>query len=376
VIVLDCCASGMFKGGDIGAPLAGPGRYIVSSTRGSALANDAAVPTGTSLFTEYLVTGLLGEAKDSNHDGYVDLREIYDYVRTRLAATTKQVPHCRFDGDAEVTLARRRVAGETPVLGKVPSEPLRAGPVFALSENVITLRDVDPDERLHDEVVEIYPLSDAELECTVETSGNWLMAELRGNRVVIHLRPVEGPNRSKIMIRDRRSGTVQALRVEAYVRRRAAFSPPRAAETQTKGSAAPPPRYPPGPPVTEPRPADRATTVPTQSPTPPSRGTARIPPSAAPGGPPTPAWKPGPSRTGNRQAVAAFVIALGALLTALWIVGAALAVVALTVARQAQQTNRSTGSSDGAGLITAARVLSGIAIAIAVTILIVVVFNS
>jgi hypothetical protein len=70
------------------------------------------------------------------------------------------------------------------------------------------------------------------------------------------------------------------------------------------------------------------------------------------------------------------LIALAASLTALWIVGAALAVVALTFARQAQRTNMSTGSSDGAGLITAARVLSGIAIAIAAAILIIIVFNS
>jgi hypothetical protein len=98
------------------------------------LANDGATPTGTSLFTEYLVTGLLGEAEDRNGDGYVDLREIYDYVRNRLATTTEQVPHSRFDGDAEVTLARRRSA---PALSKVSRSPHRADPAFALSENVI-----------------------------------------------------------------------------------------------------------------------------------------------------------------------------------------------------------------------------------------------
>ena len=69
VIILDCCSSGMFKGGDVAAPLAGPGRYVVSSTRGAALANDAAVVTGTSLFTEHLVTGLLGAADDRDGDG-------------------------------------------------------------------------------------------------------------------------------------------------------------------------------------------------------------------------------------------------------------------------------------------------------------------
>ncbi len=117
VIILDCCSSGMFKGGPAAVPLAGPGRYVVSSTRGPALANDATTPTGTSLFTEHLVNGLLGAAEDRDGDGYLDLREIYDYVRVRLTETSKQVPHCRFDGDAAVVLARlpgAKAAHDTP----------------------------------------------------------------------------------------------------------------------------------------------------------------------------------------------------------------------------------------------------------------------
>ena len=118
VIVLDCCSSGMFKGGPVGAQMAGPGRYIVSSTRGAALANDAAAATGTSLFTEHLVEGLLGAAPDTNDDGYIDLREIYDYVRSCLVETTKQVPHCRFDGDAALSLAKVR---NLPQVARAPS---------------------------------------------------------------------------------------------------------------------------------------------------------------------------------------------------------------------------------------------------------------
>jgi hypothetical protein len=240
VIVLDCCGSGMFKGGDIGLQLAGPGRYVVSSTRGSALANDAATTTGTSLFTEYLVTGLLGEAEDHNGDGFVDLREIYDYVRAQLTSTTKQVPHCRFDGDAAVTLARRpALPPDPPPMSKVSRAGMRAEAPFALSENVITLHNVDPDERLGSEVVEIYPLGDAEIDCAVETDATWIRAEVRGERVVINLHPQEGSNRGKIMVRDRHSGTAQALRVEAYVNRRSgSTSPP--AGVPTKGGATAP----------------------------------------------------------------------------------------------------------------------------------------
>lgn len=194
VIFLDCCSSGMFKGGDVGTSLAGPGRYVVSSTRGSALANDAATPTGTSLFTEHLVSGLLGEARDVNDDGFVDLREIYDYVRQQLLETSKQVPHCRFDGDGTVPLARRRA----PAISKAPtSRPRSREPAFALSENAISLRDIEPHERLAPEFVEICQLGDEEIDCIAETQAEWLRAEVLDKWVVIHLQPQVGANRGR-----------------------------------------------------------------------------------------------------------------------------------------------------------------------------------
>jgi beta-lactam-binding protein with PASTA domain len=216
VIILDCCSSGMFKGGDVGIPLAGPGRYVMSSTRGSALANDAAIATGTSLFTEHLVVGLLGGAEDRDGDGYLNLGEIYDYVRTKLTATTKQIPHSRFDGDASVVLARRP---DTSGAKDGPPHPARPGdPTFVLSENVITLYDVDPGERLSPELVDIYPLGDKGVDCTAETDSLWLRAEVQGDRVVVELRPTSGHNRGKIVVRDRESGTTQVLRVHVVVR--------------------------------------------------------------------------------------------------------------------------------------------------------------
>ncbi|MBL7258429.1 caspase family protein [Paractinoplanes lichenicola] len=81
----------------------------------------------------------------------VDLREIFDYVRDTLTATSKQIPHCRFDGDASVKLARCAAA-------PAPRQPERTSePAFVLSEYAIVLRDVHLSERLAPEVVEIYP---------------------------------------------------------------------------------------------------------------------------------------------------------------------------------------------------------------------------
>jgi hypothetical protein len=217
VILLDCCSSGLFKGSGVGPQLAGPGRYIVSSTRGAALANDADTATGTSLFTEYLVKGMLGEATDSNHDGYIDLRDVYDYVRTRLSANTKQVPHSRFDGDADISLARVRVL---PQLTRVPPEakPRTSEPTFALAENVITLRDVEPDEQLSPEQIDLLTLTDDRVDLVATTKEAWLQPSIAEGQLTIQLHPRPGANRGKVTVRDTVSGTTQVLRVEVFIR--------------------------------------------------------------------------------------------------------------------------------------------------------------
>lgn len=300
VIILDCCSSGMFKGGDVSAPLAGPGRYVVSSTRGAALANDAAVPTGTSLFTEHLVTGLLGAAEDSDGDGYLDLREIFDYVRRKLTATTKQIPHCRFDGDAAVTLAKRPAA---PVPAAPAVAAARAGdPSFVLSENVITLRDVGPDERLTPEVIEIYPLTDAPVDCTAETADAWLSTEVSGGRLTIGLRPRPGPNRGKVVVRDRDSGTAQVVRIHVTVDRSSRPAPttdkPTTGESTTDGPTATVPR----------------------TPVPPTRVLARVPMPHAVADPVRPAQSGGGRRRKKWLVVAAAAVLLtaGAMVPLLW----------------------------------------------------------
>ena len=38
VIVLDCCYAGAFRGADLGGAVAGPGRYVLSSCRGTQVA--------------------------------------------------------------------------------------------------------------------------------------------------------------------------------------------------------------------------------------------------------------------------------------------------------------------------------------------------
>jgi hypothetical protein len=107
VIVLDCCYAGAFRGSDLGDAVAGPGRYVLTSCRGTQLANDATVENGTSFFTQHLVDGLLDAAADQDGDGYVTFSDLYAYVDRRLRETGKQIPQRRVDGDGDVRLAKR-----------------------------------------------------------------------------------------------------------------------------------------------------------------------------------------------------------------------------------------------------------------------------
>lgn len=113
VIVLDCCFSGAFRGSDLGDAVAGPGRYVMTSCRGTQLANDATAENSTSHFTQHLVNGLTGEAEDHDGDGYVTFSDLYAYVDRRLRETGKQIPQRRVQGDGDLPLARRerRAAG-------------------------------------------------------------------------------------------------------------------------------------------------------------------------------------------------------------------------------------------------------------------------
>ncbi len=134
VIVLDCCYAGAFRGGDFGDTVAGPGRYVLTSCRGTQLANDATVENGTSYFTQHLVDGLLGAAADRDRDGYVDFSDIYAYVDRRLRDDGKQIPQRRVDGDGDLRLAKRtRHSPDVPDAGTEPPETIRtihgSGPV-------------------------------------------------------------------------------------------------------------------------------------------------------------------------------------------------------------------------------------------------------
>jgi Caspase domain len=137
VIVLDCCYSGAFRGGELGNAVAGPGRYVLTSCRSTQLANDATAENSTSHFTQHLVDGLLGAAIDHDADGYVTFSDLYAYVDRRLRATGKQIPQQRVEGDGDLVLAKRPAPVPAPVQEQVAasfSGPAASGPAAEASD--------------------------------------------------------------------------------------------------------------------------------------------------------------------------------------------------------------------------------------------------
>jgi hypothetical protein len=126
IIVLDCCHAGAFRGADLGDTVAGPGRYVLTSCRGTQLANDATVENGTSFFTQHLVDGLVGAATDQDGDGYITFSDLYAYVDRQLRETGKQIPQRRVDGDGDVPLAKRPPPVPAQTSSAMPSAMLTA----------------------------------------------------------------------------------------------------------------------------------------------------------------------------------------------------------------------------------------------------------
>lgn len=103
MIILDCCNSGAFKSGMSPIPEAlwSTGRYVLTSSRARQLSYAALVPGQASVFTHYLVEGLLYAPSA----GHLTIDELDKYVHTRVTQTSKQIPQHKFSGGG--TLAGR-----------------------------------------------------------------------------------------------------------------------------------------------------------------------------------------------------------------------------------------------------------------------------
>ncbi|MGW1406408.1 caspase, EACC1-associated type [Streptomyces sp. NPDC002403] len=145
VIILDCCYSGAFKGTATPAPVAGRGRYVLTSSRSTQLARAADRPGQPSPFTGQLVRALR-TARPGKAAGHVTVVEIYQQVHHWMTADAVIAPQLRFAGEGDVPLARRPLppppprkteppttADPGPVPGTGPAErrAARGGPASA-----------------------------------------------------------------------------------------------------------------------------------------------------------------------------------------------------------------------------------------------------
>ena len=98
VLMLDCCYSGAFVRGmrtrgeipnvDVTEPLSGRGRVVMTSATALQYSYEnqdrSRRPTEPALFTSAVVAGLRDGSADLNGDGFVDIAELYDFVRRRV----------------------------------------------------------------------------------------------------------------------------------------------------------------------------------------------------------------------------------------------------------------------------------------------------
>jgi branched-chain amino acid transport system substrate-binding protein len=219
IIVLDCCHSGAFKGADLTAGLKGNGRFILTSCRGSELANDTDRMNHTSLFTQHFVDGLLRGAADSNGDGFVVLDELYDYMHSRLSTLTprRPIPQRNFSGAGDVAIARRPHPAAKPP----------PAPILDLSETVIDLGRVQPNHHLPPRRIVVLNRGGGRLDWSAETTADWLRIECHEGYFTITLRPHPGKNQGDVVVHERVSGATKTVRVRVEVQESAKDRPPR-----------------------------------------------------------------------------------------------------------------------------------------------------
>jgi hypothetical protein len=225
IILLDCCHSGAFKGGELTRALAGRGRFVVTSSRTGELANDAHRLNRASMFTHHVVEGMLGGAPDGDGDGLVGIGDLYTYVHARLTSDDRQIPQRSFAGSGDVPVARRP-APAVPDASSGPADP--GPPALELSEALIELGPVEPGEELPAERVAV--LGGGDRSWTVECAAPWVSAGRDGNDVVLGLRPGPGAgtHRANVHVRDERTGMVRTIRVVVRTAAPTAGAPPEA----------------------------------------------------------------------------------------------------------------------------------------------------
>ncbi len=210
VILLDCCHAGAFKGGAVAPPLAGAGRFVVSSVRASELASDTDARNHASIFTSTMADGLRHGVEDLDHDGFVKLTDLYNYVYAKLSTTGRQLPQKRFSGTGDVPMALR------PKTRELPSRP----PELDVSQERFELGDVWSGDPRPPERFSVINRGGGSLDWRAETTAPWLTLDQDSSGVTMHLHPEVGGNEADVLVHDAATGATKTVHLSVQVHER------------------------------------------------------------------------------------------------------------------------------------------------------------
>ncbi|CAH8283283.1 caspase domain-containing protein [Mariniflexile fucanivorans] len=220
IIILDCCHSGGFKGGDLPQSLQGEGRFVLTSSSSMELSSDTSSPDSPSPFTKYLSEALLTENIDVNDDGYVSINEVYEYIFPKIYQESKQRPQRKFgDTSGDLPLCKRKKIynpNPTPKDTDNDGGTMNIGtgkPRLNVSEQKIDHLGVGSDEKLPDEIIDVFNEGSGKLDWTATCNGDWIEVENHGTYIKLKLSPKTGMNRASIRIIDKNGGGSKTIRV-------------------------------------------------------------------------------------------------------------------------------------------------------------------
>jgi len=210
IVILDCCNSGAFKGEfEIPQNLKGEGRFVITSSRSVEPSVDAKTEEDYSAFTKHLIQALLSSEVDVNRDQFISLNEVYNYLLPKLREETKQYPKRNFTNTVgEIAIGRSNVSRPVeliPIESQGPSTIPQ--PILAVSVESIEIKNVSPDERLPEEIIDVYNRGGGKLDWTVESQQDWINVEKINSYFTVNLSPGPGTNRGRIFVRDKKGGS-------------------------------------------------------------------------------------------------------------------------------------------------------------------------
>ena len=232
IIILDCCHSGAFKSGDIAGPVAGNGRYVLTSCRAKELANDASVANHASMFTEQVVAGIRGAATSRPTADHLTIEELHVYVRDRLLEQGRQRPQFITSGEGGLAIARRRTtsagAGNRPKRRPIPGV---GHPETHRDLGEVEAGEVLPVERVY---VTARRRDGTPARWTAKTTADWVQLQqcTDPDRVEVTMTPQRGITRANIEILNEETGDVATVRMALRVRA--------ARRTEPMGTSQPP----------------------------------------------------------------------------------------------------------------------------------------